>query len=237
MNRALLIVRPEPGAAASARRAAAMGMAVILAPLFTIVPLAWRPSDPRRYDAILFTSANAPRHAGDALTAYLHLPCYTVGEASAAAAAARGFRCVGTGAGDGDAAVRMMAERGVTTALHPCGRDATPLTPSATRIDDLPVYAAEAATALPAAARAALADAAVVALHSPRAAQIFARLADAAGLARGETDLVAISAAAAAAAGSGWHGVAVAPRPRDAAVLELAAKLCQNGAWTTGLGR
>ena len=65
---------------------------------------------------------------------------------------------------------------------------------------------------------------AVVLLHSARAAQRVAALAsDRAGLI-----LAAISAPVAAAAGDGWRHVAIADAPRDEALLELAAKLCQN---------
>ena len=61
-------------------------------------------------------------------------------------------------------------------------------------------------------------------LHSPRAAARFAALAGD----RGRFTLAAISVETAAAAGTGWRQVAVATAPRDEALLELAAKLCQK---------
>jgi uroporphyrinogen-III synthase len=45
---------------------------------------------------------------------------------------------------------------------------------------------------------------------------------------RAKLILAAISAPVSAAAGGGWREVAIAAAPRDEALLELAAKLCQN---------
>ena len=63
-------------------------------------------------------------------------------------------------------------------------------------------------------------------LHSPRAAALFAALR---GRSARRSRIAAISAPTAAAAGEGWKSVAVAAAPRDEALLELAAKLCQTG--------
>ena len=60
-----------------------------------------------------------------------------------------------------------------------------------------------------------------------RSAALFARLCP---LPREKVRLAVISDNAASAAGPGWKSVHVAPRPRDEALLELAAKLCQTGA-------
>jgi uroporphyrinogen-III synthase len=43
------------------------------------------------FEAVLFTSANAPRHGGDGLAPFRALPCYAVGEATALAAAEAGL--------------------------------------------------------------------------------------------------------------------------------------------------
>ena len=77
---------------------------------------------------------------------------------------------------------------------------------------------------------AALTGGALVLLHSPRAARLFAELVDGAELARDAVRIAAISPAALAAAGPGWRLAAAAARPRDDALLELAAKLCQTAA-------
>lgn len=217
MTGRVLVLRPEPGASATAARARALGLEPVLAPLFSIRPLAWDAPDPAAYDAILLTSANGAREAGPQLAAFLGLPCQTVGEATAAAARAAGFADVKAGPGDGTAALRQLAPGRV---LHLCGREHVPLPGTERRV----VYAADAAETLPDAARNAVDAGAIALIHSARAASVFASLiSDRAGV-----TAAAISDAAAAAMGPGWGRVAVAARPRDAALLELAAELCQK---------
>lgn len=212
----VLILRPEPGAGETAARARALGLEPIVAPLFTIRARAWTPPDPSRFDAVLLTSANAPRHGGDGMTPFLALPCYAVGERTAREARAAGFADVRTGSSDA-AALLVLAERdGAQSLLHLCGQDHVDLD----RVMSVPVYAADSSGALPPDPERALAL-----LHSPRAAARFAVLA---GARRGAIRIAAISAETAAAAGAGWRAVAIAPTPRDQALLELAAKLCQT---------
>lgn len=225
MGAEILILRPQPGADATAARARALGLAPAVAPLFEVAALTWAaPKEP--FDAVLLTSGNAARHAGDGLTPFLGLPCYAVGAATAVAARAAGFTRVATGSGDGAAVVAQLADDGHRAVLHPCGADHLALIHPGVRIFDVPVYVATAVMALPEAARAALADSALALLHSPRAGATFAGLV---GPLRNETRIAAISAAAADAAGAGWAAVTVADRPRDEALLELAVKLCQTG--------
>jgi uroporphyrinogen-III synthase len=193
----------------------------VVAPLFTIARLDWNAPDPAEFDAILLTSANAARHGGSAFTG---LSCYAVGEATAAAARAAGYRNVRVGASDGAAAVAMMVADGVGHALHLCGRDHVPLAVEGAIIERRTVYAAEPVPALTEAARGALAEGAVALLHSPRAAALFADLVGE----RGGIRIAAISPAAAGAAGEGWAVRAVASAPRDEALLELAAELCKT---------
>jgi len=214
----VLVLRPEPGAGETAARAAALGLDPIVAPLFVVVPVAWSPP-PGSFDAILFTSANAPRLAGAAMA---DVRCYAVGEATAAAARAAGFADVRTGPSDGAATAALMAADGVRRALHLCGRDHVAVGATGVEIERRIVYAAEAEPRLPPAARTALADGALVLLHSARAAAAFAALAGA----RPDIGLAAISPAAAAAAGGGWASLSVAAAPRDEALLELALRLC-----------
>lgn len=224
MTGTVLILRPEPGARATAARAEAMGLRAVVAPLFTIVPAAWEPADPRRYDAIVLTSANAPRCAGTALAPLCRLPAYAVGEATAAAARDAGFADVRTGPSDGGALLAFAAGDGVRRALHLCGRDNLPLEAAGITTEQRVVYAAEAVAQLPVAAEQALAGGAVALLHSPRAARTFASL-----VARREgVRLALISAAASEAAGEGWAAKAVAGTPRDEALLEVARGLCQS---------
>jgi uroporphyrinogen-III synthase len=225
----ILVLRPEPGASETAARARRLGLQPEVAPLFTVRALDWEAPEPAAFGAVLLTSANAARHGGAQLRAFARLPCYAVGEATAAAAREAGFLDVRTGDGDGADAVATIERDGVRRLLHPCGRDHIPLGSSAASIERRFVYASEPVEALPARAGRALAEGAVALVHSPRAAALLARLADLAGRDRGAIRLAAISPAAGLAAGTGWSAVAAAARPRDEALLELAAQLCQNG--------
>jgi uroporphyrinogen-III synthase len=223
----VLILRPEPGASDSAARAEALGLEPVTAPIFVVRPLAWDPPAPGSVDAVLLTSANAIRHGGDGLRQFIGLPCYCVGPATAAAARAAGFGDVRVGPSDGEAAVAMMVADGLASALHLSGRDHVGLADPAIRLERRLVYAAEPVRVLPDEAAKALGRGALVLLHSPRAAAIFARLIDEAGIER-DISLAAISANAAEAAGEGWRAKHAAREPRDEALLELAAKLCKT---------
>lgn len=211
----LLILRPEPGASETAARALEMGLEPFVRPLFAIKAVDCGPVDPAGYDSVLLTSANAGRHAPAQLTA---LPCFAVGEATAAAARRAGFADVRTGPGDGAAAAAMIAAAGLKRVLHLCGRDHLPLGPVGVEVERRIVYAAEPVGWQP------VEGPAVALIHSARAGARFA------GLAADKSSIAvaAISAAAAEAAGDGWAAKAVAAAPRDQALLELAAKLCQT---------
>ena len=224
MSGAVLILRPEPGASATAARARSLGLVPYVFPLFTIRPLEWQAPDPAGFDAVLLTSANAARHAGAGLAPFLGLPCYAVGEATAQAARAAGFADVRTGAADAEAVNALMVADRVGGVFHPSGCHFRALPRPGPAILQIPVYAADAVGALPAAAEAAMAAGAIVLVHSPRAGSLLA------GLARDRSNvrIAAISAAAAEAAGAGWRAKAVAAAPRDEALLELAATLCQT---------
>ena len=223
----LLILRPEPGAGTTAERARRLGMEAVVAPLFTIRSVEWDAPDPQRFDGLLITSANAPRQAGAKLAEYTQLPCFAVGEASAAAAREAGF-LVRSGPGDGAAAVDLAAKTGAKRLLHLCGREHVPLGADGIEVSRVAVYAAEPVPALPPSAVDALRQGAIALVHSARAGAIFAALVDEAGLERRAIGIAAISAAASAAAGEGWKRIAAATAPRDEALLELAAKLCKT---------
>ncbi|HYN45261.1 MAG TPA: uroporphyrinogen-III synthase [Allosphingosinicella sp.] len=221
----VLILRPQPGAGETAARARALGLTPVVAPLFAVRRLPWEPPDPAGFDAVMLTSASAARQAQSSLAAFAALPCYAVGEATAAAAAEAGFTDIRVGPEGGAALLLMMAEDGVDSAFHPCGEDHLALDHPAIAIRRVPVYAAEACESLPPEAQAALEDGAIALLHSARAAALLAGLARD----RDRISIAAISAPTARAAGDGWKSVSVAPQPRDQALLELAAGLCQTG--------
>jgi uroporphyrinogen-III synthase len=216
----ILILRPQPDAEETAARARALGLEPVVSPLFIVRPLAWTPPNPAVFDALLLTSANAPRHGGDAMTPFLGLPCYAVGERTGASAAEVGFTDIRTGPADGAALIDLAAADGARTAAHFCGQQHFALRHPEIAVTPVAVYAAEPVERLPEGAGEAL-----VLLHSPRAGALFARLA---GQRRETIRLAAISAQTAAAAGAGWASVDVAAEPRDHALLALAAKLCQS---------
>ena len=95
--RRLVILRPEPGASATAARARAMGLEPVTMPLFKVEAVDWDAPDPGLFDALLLTSANAVRYAGERLRSLRQLPVYAVGEATAAAAREAGFEIASTG--------------------------------------------------------------------------------------------------------------------------------------------
>lgn len=222
MTRAVLILRPQPGADETAERARARGLEPVVTPLFTIQPVGWTPPPAGRFDAILFTSANAPRHGGLGLAAFRHLPCYAVGEATAAAAAEAGFTNVRTGPSDGAAVAQMMVGDGIKRAFHPGAAEFADFAHDGLELERTPVYSAQATDRLPDVAVAAVHAGAVVLLHSPRAAAVFA---DQIGERRAQTRIAAISDAAAAAAGTGWAAIGVALEPRDEALIAAADEL------------
>ena len=221
--RPLVILRPEPGASASARAAKAMGLSPVVLPLFEIEPVAWAAPDPAGFDGLLVTSANAIRHGGAGLDKLRGLSVHAVGEASAAEARGAGFALATVGDGGVDELLSGL-EPGLRL-LHLCGEQHR--RPAAPRqaIVHLPVYRAAELADVTGIERIA---GAVVMAHSPRAAARIAQLAAASGIAISGTSLAAISTEAALAAGSGWQAVAIAGEPSDPALLALAARLCQN---------
>jgi uroporphyrinogen-III synthase len=217
MTRPILILRPEPGASATALRAREMGLTPIVRPLFETRAVAWSAPDAAGFDAIMMTSANAARLGGDRLADYRHLRLYAVGEATAEAAKAAGFTTVIVGARDVAALVADLVNAGCHDVLHLAGHDRTPAV-APFHIETVIVYASD---TLPTPE---IPDDTVALLHSARAAQRFSEIvAD-----RNSTAIVAISPAVAIAVGRGWRAIAVAQSPQDTAMLALAATLCET---------
>ena len=220
--RRLAILRPEPGASATADRARAMGLEPVVMPLFAVEPVEWAVPDPAGIDALLLTSANAVRHGGDGLARLRQLPVYAVGEATAEAAREAGFDIAGTGEGGVDRLLRSIPPD--LRMLHLCGEHRTEAK-AAQAITAIPVYRSK---ALPVPDDFQQIEGQAVAVHSPRAGQRLAELAGKAGIDRATVRIAAISIAAASAAGSGWERCEAADTPDEAALLALAARLCDN---------
>jgi uroporphyrinogen-III synthase len=214
----LLILRPEPGAGATAMRATALNLTPIVRPLFAIVARAWDAPDATGHDALVLTSANAVRYAGPQLNAYAHLPVFTVGSATAKAARAAGLSDINSGSHNAASLFKTLERRGFKRPLHLAGEDRTPYPDLFFDITTRVVYASDPVAAdLPD-------EPCVALLHSARAAQRFAELCPSPA----DTDIVAISAEVAAAAGSGWASIATADAPNDDDMLALAARLCKS---------
>lgn len=219
MSRAVAVLRPEPGNAATIARLEAAGLTAIRLPLFDVRDSDWAVPDPDRFDALILTSANAPRLAGQGLDALAHLPVFAVGSATAAAARARGLTVAETGTSDGAELVATLTARGFTRALLLAGRERR-VHVGGVVAEAITVYASN---PLPIDPRAiGVLEGNVALLHSPRAA---ARLDQLTVSGRSSIRLVAISEAAAAAAGPGWADIAVTPAPDDAMLIALARRL------------
>ncbi|WP_315761889.1 uroporphyrinogen-III synthase [Sphingomonas sp. Y38-1Y] len=218
MRRRLIVLRPEPGNAATCAAIEAAGAAAVAMPLFAVVRLAWDTPDPDDFDALVLTSANAVRHAGAGLAAFAHLPAVTVGEATTRAAAAEGLHVVAEGASDAGELPALLARIGATRPLHLAGREHRPLAGAVTRM----VYASEPVDPPPVAL-----SCATVLVHSPRAGRRLATLV--APDARASIAVAAISPAALEAAGDDWAAAVAAPSPRDDALIATALSIDPPG--------
>jgi uroporphyrinogen-III synthase len=216
MTRPVLVLRPQPGADATAGRARSMGLEAIIAPLFRIVARDW--AMPGSFvEALLVTSANAARALGPEVPR--SVPVYVVGEATAQALRNVGFSHITAGLSDVADIVRRAERDGVASLLHLCGEDRTRFDPGTVNVEQRTVYAAQPIEPGRAFAEA-LDRGAVALLHSARAARRFREIA-------GTGHRIAtISAAVLDAAGTGWEAAEAADRPQDDALLAAAARLC-----------
>lgn len=214
----LLILRPEPGASATAAKARKLGIEVVAAPLFQIDPADWIGPDPIEFDGLLLTSANAVRSAGDQLHRYRGLGVYAVGEATASAARRAGLDVAAIGDSGVDRLLASIAPD--LRLLHLCGEHHRAPDGALQKITPVVVYRST-ITQDPDLSKA---HRSVALIHSSRAAQRFSELVEN----RRSIAIAAISSAAAQAVGPGWRMVKVAEQPTDDALLALGAMLCKN---------
>lgn len=228
----LIVIRPQPGNAATVAAAISLRMTAHGYALFDMVAKSWESALPGRHDALLIGSAQVFRLGGAGLTALRDLPVYAVGEATAEAARAAGFTVAATGDG---------AMQGLLSQVDPAHRRLLRLTgeervalqvPKHLTVDERVVYTSHAAP-LPAELAALLAEPAIVALHSAEAARHLTAQCVTHGIKRARLRLAALSQRIAAAAGEGWGEVAVAAFPEDKALLALARQMCQDP-WPAG---
>jgi uroporphyrinogen-III synthase len=218
----ILILRPQPGADATAALARKIGIEPIILPLFRIEWLAWDTPDSANYDAILLTSANAARAITSQAPALRDLPVHAVGPATAQAALAAGFVIASTGQSDAQSVCMNAQAAGHHRLLWFAGVDHIALDPPTNgSLEIIPVYQScrvEADSAM----NEAIKNCPVVALHSARAAKHFADLVRETKIDQNAIVLMALSPAIALAAGVGWHATYAAETPDDDALLRLA---------------
>ncbi|MCA3278292.1 MAG: uroporphyrinogen-III synthase [Roseomonas sp.] len=224
-SRAILITRPDPGAAESARAVAALGWEAVLAPALALTALPFKP--PANCQAIIITSRAAARALPRAA-----LPVIAVGEATATEARARGFADVRAAAGDAQALAALIGAtlkpEGGTLCLA-VGEGyaldlAAALRAKGFRVLRRVVYAARPSAALPEEAHQAIREGRIHAalFTSPRSAQQAMRLLSDAGLQKAAQGIVAIALSpriATALAALTWREIRTAGRPDHAALL------------------
>lgn len=223
--RPLVVLRPEPGNAATANVARALGLIVHAQPLFAMAPVGWVVPAADDYAGLLAGSAALFRLGGAGLDALKGLPVHAVGAATAQAAQGAGFALAETGEGGMEPLVARLSPGRY---LRLAGERNVPLMPPpGVEVDTRVVYAAR-ALPLPDELAAAVVAGAVVTLHSGEAAGHFAAECDRLGIARGAVALACLAPRIAEKAGAGWQVVEVAETRTDEALLALAAQMCQT---------
>lgn len=219
--RRLFVFRPEPAAHQTLVKATALGLDPVSIPLFELEAFAWSPPNPHDFDALLLTSANTVKMAGEQLDRYRTLPVHAVGEGTAVAAQVAGLGIATVGSGGIDL---LLAEVNPNTRLlHLCGEDRREPSVDGRSITSVPVYRASEKDSV-SGIEALNGQTAI--LHSPRAARRLGELVGPA--ARSSIRIGAISEATAAAVGDGWEAVLVADSPNDGELLALAVRLCET---------
>jgi uroporphyrinogen-III synthase len=222
----ILVIRPEPGCAATVAAGRAVGLAIEACPLFDIQPVAWSiPAS--EFDGLLLGSANALRHGGPLLDELVDKPVYAVGGATADEARRRGFALARLGDGALQALLDELAGQDLKL-LRLAGRERVPLVPpEGVTIQTVTAYDSL-ARPLPDRIARRLRDGALVLLHSAAAARHFAAECDRHAVHRSDIRLAALSPRIAEAAGGGWADLRSAVAPNEAALLALARDMCHD---------
>lgn len=219
----IAVTRALPDGEATAARLRERGAEPIVAPLLTIAPCSYNTSS-QGVQALAFTSANGAR-AFPVSRETAKLPVFAVGEATAEAARAAGFRDVRSADGDVGALAALIGgscDPAAGAILHIGGAQIAgdlvgALQKAGFKTERRIAYAAVAVADLPQALRGPLDR---VLFHSARAADIFASLGKAES-----PRLVAVCLSenvAAAARKVSWARIIVAPAPREDALLDAA---------------
>jgi uroporphyrinogen-III synthase len=215
----LLIIRPQPGADASAARVRAAGFDPLVLPLFAIEPMAWELRDTQGYAALILTSGNAVRAARDALRRMAGLPVYAVGSATAKALSGAGVSATHVGAGGIAELLPEAATNGHHRLLWLAGEEHSDVAPPPGVSLDIRIVYRSAPLPAPLQFNAIVEQSDAVLLHSARAARHFAETCDGSAAKRADIVVAALSQNIADAAGAGWGKLLVAARPDDASLL------------------
>lgn len=231
----LLVTRPEPDAERTAARLRADGHEVTVAPVLRLETFADVAFGEGPYAAVVMTSGNAARVVAghkrrDELTA---LPVFTVGRQTASAARAAGFADISSADGGFPELVQLIAGRLAGSGarlLYLAAEDRSgdlgrALAPHGIAVETVTIYRTVSNPSLPQDLRAALAGRLDGVLHySRRSAQSFLVGAGTAGLLEAAVKLTHYclsSEIAAPLRAAGATAVKVAPRPEEAALIEL----------------
>jgi uroporphyrinogen-III synthase len=217
--RRVLVLRPEPGASATAGRVRERGLEPVVIPLFEIEAVDWKAPDAGGFDGLLLTSANAVRCGGEQLKDLRGLPVNAVGAATAEAARGEGFDIASTGDAGVERLLGSIAPE--LKLLHLAGEDRKIPADVRQEITSVTVYRAKAIND----PDLSTAPGRVALIHSPRAGRRFAELVE---REKGSIAIAAMNAEAAAAVGAGWAAVQIAESPTDEALLALTERLCNN---------
>ncbi len=223
------ITRAQPGAQATARRVAALGLTPVVQPLLEVRETGTGLPELEGIAALAFTSANAVR-AFAGRSDDRALPVFAVGEATAEAARAAGFGDVTTSFGGTTALADLIAARREhiagailhPSAAEPAGDLAGDLAQAGLVARRLVLYETLPAD-IPSSFSERLASLAFVLVHSPRAARILRGCLDACPA----PGLAAICLSAAVAApldGAALASVRAASTPEEEALVTLLAQ-------------
>lgn len=240
----VLITRPEREATTLAAALAERGHAPVLAPLFRLEilrPPADFAATLAASQAVLLSSANGARALAES-NEQRGKPILAVGDTTASTAEGLGFASVVSASGDGAALADLARRRLDPKAgplLHVAGAEvaqdfAAALAPDGFEVRRVALYDAREETTLPDSARAALQARALDAatFFSPRAADLFVRLVQEAGLSGSLAGVTAIAISPAALqplSGLPFRATVAAARPTRQAVLDEIDRLATAG--------
>lgn len=213
------VTRAEPGASATAERLRALGHDVVVSPLLSVRPIEVAAPDLEGVGALAFSSATGVARFAE-LVPDRDLPCFAVGDATAAAARAAGFLDVRSADGDVTALARLIvAAQPDGAVLHigpsePAGDLTGILVQGGVPARFLAVYETSPMLASPAPEGL---DAIVI--HSPKAARILAAMTE--PRLRTLRILALSEACAAPLREAGFASLQAAASPREEALLEL----------------